>query len=66
MLVRSKSEFQWNPPVNNPIKENTISEFKKKKKKEHNQKLENCIEMKRDKQGKRKNYSRVNRGWEQR
>lgn len=64
MLVRSKSEFQWNPPVNNPIKENTISEFKKKK--EHNQKLENCIEMKRDKQGKRKNYSWVNRGWEQR
>lgn len=63
MLVRSKSEFQWNPPVNNPIKENTISEFKKK---EHNQKLENCIEMKRDKQGKRKNYSQVNRGWEQR
>lgn len=61
MLVRSKSEFQWNPPVNNPIKENTISELKKRAKK-----LENCIEMKGDKQGKRKNYSRVNRGWEQR
>lgn len=63
MLVRSKSEFQWNPPENNPIKENTVSELKKK---EHNQKLENCIEMKGDKQGKRRNYSWVTRGWEQR